>query len=102
MNDFTLEKKIGLTRGIIASWRNGKYKPGTDALIKIADYFNVSLDYLVGRSPPQSVDELGIQQEIIQDLSQLNQASQIFIHGEIKTMLKYQQQMEKTKGEQQA
>lgn len=32
-------------------WKNGEKKPGLNALIKIADYFNVSLDYLVGREP---------------------------------------------------
>ena len=30
-------------------WKNGKTKPTIDALIRIADYFNVSIDYLVGR-----------------------------------------------------
>ena len=30
-------------------------RPNIDALIKIADYFNVSLDYLVGREKPTMV-----------------------------------------------
>lgn len=30
-------------------WKNGIAKPSLDALIKIANYFNVSIDYLVGR-----------------------------------------------------
>jgi transcriptional regulator with XRE-family HTH domain len=36
-------------RGIQAYELNER-KPGLDALIAIADYFNVSLDYLTGRS----------------------------------------------------
>lgn len=28
----------------------GKRKPGHDSLVKLADYFNVSIDYLVGRT----------------------------------------------------
>jgi transcriptional regulator with XRE-family HTH domain len=33
----------------IKSYECGYRKPGHDALIAIADYFDVSLDYLVGR-----------------------------------------------------
>lgn len=39
-------------------WKNGKTKPTIDALIKIADYFNVSLDYLVGRETPTAKKEI--------------------------------------------
>lgn len=34
----------------IQSYELGERKPGLDALIALADYFNVSLDYLTGRS----------------------------------------------------
>jgi len=49
-----LEKEIDLTLSSIYAWRMGKAKPSIDALIKIANYFNVSLDYLVGRETPDS------------------------------------------------
>lgn len=38
-----------LPSNAISYWKQGIKKPGIDALIKIADYFNVSIDYLVGR-----------------------------------------------------
>ncbi len=50
MGDFPLEKKIGLTQGTIKNWRAGKNKISADALSKLADYFNVSVDYLLGRT----------------------------------------------------
>ena len=34
----------------ISRFESGVRKPDYDTLIQIADYFNVSLDYLVGRS----------------------------------------------------
>lgn len=34
----------------IQSYELNERKPGLDALITLADYFNVSLDYLTGRS----------------------------------------------------
>lgn len=45
-----LEKNIGLTQGTISNWKNGKNKPSLDAVSKIADYFNVSVDYLLGKT----------------------------------------------------
>lgn len=34
----------------ISRYENGEREPGIKELIRIADYFNVSIDYLVGRS----------------------------------------------------
>lgn len=45
--DYPLEKEIGLAQGSIKNWRNEKSKPSTDAIIKIANFFNVSIDYLL-------------------------------------------------------
>ena len=50
--EYPLEIEIGLSRSAIQNWRLNKSKAGTYSLAKIADYFNVSLDYLVGRETP--------------------------------------------------
>lgn len=42
-----LEQELGLGNGTISRWRNSS--PNTEKLQKIADYFNVSMDYLLGR-----------------------------------------------------
>ena len=42
--------KIGAQRKSLLNWLNGMYYPRYDALIKIADYFKVSIDFLVGRT----------------------------------------------------
>lgn len=48
--DYVIEREIGLKRGCVANWRLDRAKPSADALTKIADYFNVSVDYLLGRT----------------------------------------------------
>lgn len=40
---------IGYSRPLIAKWESDERDPDTTTLIKIADYFNVSTDYLLGR-----------------------------------------------------
>lgn len=49
-----LEREIGLAHRTIARWVAGA-KPSCDALIKCAEYFGVSIDYLVGHIPRTTV-----------------------------------------------
>ena len=46
-----LEREIGLSNGTIARW--GKASPNSKGLEAVADYFNVSVDYLLGREKTQ-------------------------------------------------
>lgn len=48
ISDYSLEKTLGFTQGTISNWRRNKNKISTDAVIKLAKYFNVSTDYLLG------------------------------------------------------
>ncbi|MCG8339637.1 MAG: helix-turn-helix domain-containing protein [Proteobacteria bacterium] len=43
-----LAEKLGLQQKQISAYERGASKPSTEALIKLAKIFNVSLDYLVG------------------------------------------------------
>lgn len=47
ISDYSLEKTLGFTQGTISNWRRNKNKISTDAVIKLAKYFNVSTDYLL-------------------------------------------------------
>jgi len=40
---------MGLPPDALGKYERGKAKPGHDALRKIADYYHVSTDYLLGR-----------------------------------------------------
>ena len=42
-------KELGLSNSITTKWKNGAI-PNGEILLKIADYFNVSIDYLMGRT----------------------------------------------------
>lgn len=44
-----LAQKTGIDQRTISNYETGKTLPDAYALIKLADFFNVSIDYLVGR-----------------------------------------------------
>ena len=47
---YQLQKKTGIAESAIYSWQNGKAHPRLDNLIKIAEAFDCSLDFVLGRS----------------------------------------------------
>lgn len=49
ISKYNVAKHCDFQNNLWAYWQSGRQKPGLTTLIKIADYFNVSLDYLVGR-----------------------------------------------------
>lgn len=48
-----LAKATGITVSNISDWLNGRSSPKLEAVTKIADYFNISVDYFLGRDIPQ-------------------------------------------------
>lgn len=51
-----LERTLGLANASIARWTKGSVPNGA-ALEKIADYFHVSTDYLLGRTEYRTLEE---------------------------------------------
>ena len=49
INQKNLAAQFNVTQATISSWENGRTAPSFDQLIEIADYFDVSVDYLIGR-----------------------------------------------------
>ena len=44
-----LATQIGVSKGIISLWEQGKREPTLSSLVAIADYFSITIDYLIGR-----------------------------------------------------
>lgn len=45
-----VSKELGVSRYTVYSYEKGKTDPTLDSLVILADYFDVTLDYLLGRS----------------------------------------------------
>lgn len=53
-----LANSIGVSNGAVAMWETDKRQPDLEMLKKIANYYNVSIDYLLGNDPPFSAHTL--------------------------------------------
>lgn len=48
INAKTLTLETGLSHSAVTEWKKGKAKPSVDAFVKIAEYFKVPIEYLLG------------------------------------------------------
>ena len=74
----TLEERIGFSRNSLYSWKNSEPKP--KKLNAVADYFNVSTDYLLGRTdnPVIAGDTVTTPDGRVVDLSNLRERVVLF------------------------
>lgn len=49
LSQSALARKIGISQSAICNWLNGKKEPSIESLWKLADYFDVTVDYLIGK-----------------------------------------------------
>ena len=90
-NNITQEeiaKRIGTSRVNYNRYEVGQIEPNIDILIKLANQYDVSLDYLIGR---QFKNDIGYitndEKELITDYRKLNQINKIKILAELKGFL---------------
>jgi transcriptional regulator with XRE-family HTH domain len=53
-----LGESLGVGKTTISAWENGVNYPNQETLIKIAEYFNVSVDYLLGVPSKKTVENV--------------------------------------------
>lgn len=79
VKDADVVKETGITKSTFSDWKNGRSKPKQEKLQKIADYFGVTVDYLMtGKEEPKETapeltarDERDISRRLEQTLSDL-------------------------------
>lgn len=72
-----LGRRIGASKQSVSNWENGNIVPSIDLLVRLADFFGVSTDYLLGREKQRVLDAAGLTdaqaahvQQLIDDLCQ--------------------------------
>ncbi|MBP1991668.1 helix-turn-helix domain-containing protein [Paenibacillus eucommiae] len=65
ISQYELADRLKFTRTQLANYEQGKREPDFTTLITLADYFNVSLDYLLGRTDQKSIKSEKIMQNVL-------------------------------------
>ena len=70
-----MAEMFNVSLGAVGNWETGKRVPDTEMLVRIADRFNVTVDYLIGREVKQEDnDELS---EYLEQLKRFKNAPRI-------------------------
>lgn len=79
LNQVAFGKLLGVTKQCVSNWENDNVLPSIEMLMKMADLFCVSTDYLLGRQEDSMIDVSSLNKEqrahvslIINDLKALN------------------------------
>lgn len=65
LNQVELGEKLGVSKQSVSNWENDNIQPSIDMLIKIAKFFHVSADYLLGLDSDKVIDVNGLSNEQI-------------------------------------
>lgn len=60
MSQVELAKKLSVTKQTVSNWENDNIQPSIDMLERLADFFNVSTDYLLGRVDSTKISTEGL------------------------------------------
>lgn len=83
-----LGAKLGLSSATISGWKKGSY-PNALYLEKIADYFNCSIDYLLGKTDIKKGPTAQVEQLVSGELQKLIDASSSLSDEEAQKVLEY-------------
>ena len=80
LNQVVFAEKMNVTKQCVSNWENDNVLPSIEMLVKIANFFSVSTDYLLGRTAESSIDTVGLTEEqashvrmLVSDLRKANE-----------------------------
>jgi len=62
---------LGVTKQCVSNWENNNIQPSVDMLVKIADIFSVTTDYLLGRDDKHYLDVSGLSDAQISNIQNI-------------------------------
>ena len=65
INQVEFAKHLGVTKQCVSNWENDNVVPSIEMLCKIADFFNVTTDYILGRKEDRTINVSNLTEEQI-------------------------------------
>lgn len=69
LNQVEFAKAMGVSKQCVSNWENDNVMPSIEMLVKIADFFNVTTDYVLGRNEKTFIDVSCLSDEQISHIS---------------------------------
>lgn len=81
-----LAMELQVSQATLSNWESDRYEPDFDALKKLSDYFQVSVDYILGRDEKRPVAETdnGREREFVQLFEKLTPEQQDMVLAQLK------------------
>lgn len=71
INQVKLGEILGVTKQSVSNWENDNIQPSIEILMKLAEYFGVSTDYLLGLEEKRTLDVTGLSLEEVAHIQQI-------------------------------
>lgn len=103
INQEKLSKYLKVSRNTISQYETGVREPNFETLIKLADYFNVSIDYLLGRTTQRNIENVNnekleqYQKDFFEYLKTMNELECFQAKAHIETLRKMQTDKQQAK-----
>lgn len=71
LNQVQLAEELRVSKQTVSNWENGNIQPSIDILIRIAKFFSVSTDYLLGLDDRTYIEITGLSQTQLAHVQQI-------------------------------
>ncbi|MBR3563949.1 MAG: helix-turn-helix transcriptional regulator [Clostridia bacterium] len=87
MNQKELAAQLGVGQNTLSGWESGKHQVDNENLFKMADFFGVSVGYLLGKENKSKItdtkdDTIDVQERLQEILSQLEGKDALMFSGD--------------------
>lgn len=82
LSQMSLSKILGVSQQTIGSWETGRTSPDPDMIKNLADFFNVTTDYLLGNDAPSSLAANQPSKKDLRDLDKFLTQTEIMFDGD--------------------